>query len=74
MCPAKGTRKPQAKGEDFTRTKPYQTMVRSSREDKAVFHALAEYWGVSVSDALILLARKEMRKEGVKVRDLDLYR
>lgn len=49
-------------------------MVRSSREDKALFHALAEYWGISVSDALILLARREMRREGIQVRNLECYR
>jgi hypothetical protein len=56
------------------RTKDFQTMVRSSREDKAALHALARFWGISVSDAIVMLARKEIRKEGIPVRDLDHYR
>ncbi len=56
------------------REKDYQTMVRSSREDKAKLHALAQFWGISISDAIIMLARKEIRKEQIQVRDLDHYR
>lgn len=66
---AAGKKKPEP-----NRTKDYQTMVRSSREDKAALHALSEYWGISVSDAIIMLARKEIRKEQIQVRDLDHYR
>lgn len=70
----KPVRKTQSKWVEPNRVKDFQTMVRSSRDDKAVFHALAHHWGISVSDCLVLLARKECRKEGLTVRDLDHYR
>ena len=73
MPPMKAVRKTPKKPEP-NRTKDFQTMVRSSREDKAALHALAEYWGISVSDCIVMLARKAIREERIPVRDLEYYR
>lgn len=73
MPPTKAVRKTPKKPEP-NRTKDFQTMVRSSREDKAALHALATYWGISVSDCIVMLARKAIRDEKISVKDLDFYR
>jgi hypothetical protein len=55
------------------RTKAFQTLVRTTAEDKAAMHALADYYGISMSDLVTLLIRKELKREGVKVRPLEHY-
>ena len=62
------------KRQEPNREKDYQTMVRTSADDKATLHALANHYGISMSDTVVMLVREKIRKEGIVVRPLDHYR
>lgn len=55
------------------RTRAYQSGLRFTADDKATLHALAKFYGVSMSDVVTMLVRERARKEGITVLPLSAY-